>query len=95
MNIKVIYKYSYISLSRKLYFSPTASVGANAASEARKEEPGLVPPCTFFSQQFPKMMICLIFVRLFAAAKSIPKTPLTTKQNHTNLPLGARGSDFI
>ena len=35
-------------LSRKPDFSPEASVGANAASEARKEEPGLLPPATLF-----------------------------------------------
>ena len=34
--------------SRKPDFSPEASVGANAASEARKGEPGLPPPATLF-----------------------------------------------
>ena len=38
----------FSGISRKLDFSPEASVGANAASEARKGEPGLLPTATLF-----------------------------------------------
>ena len=70
------------SLSRKPDFSPTASVGASAVSEARKEEPGVLPPGPLFSQLAPKLTFFLIFGRILAALKLTKKrVPPKASQN--------------
>ena len=78
-----IFIYIYIHISRKPGFNPTASVGANAASEARKEELSVLPPGPPSSQQAPKLKLFLICGRILPALKRTPKwVPPKVSQNH-------------